>query len=134
MAVRIFVAGSSSKNVELARDTFAHLGHEIIPVNGVALALFLAHKNFPHVIISDLKMIDGTGMEFLTQVKQDPDLSTIPFFFLCSDRCSDATQEEARVLGVKKVLSHPISPQQLTLELGPYLKERKDEREPDTPE
>ncbi len=134
MAVRIFIAGSSSKNVELAKDTFAHLGHEIIPVNGVALALFLAHKNFPHVIISDLEMIDGTGMEFLTQVKQDPDLSAIPFLFLCSDPCPSATKEEARTLGAEKVLCHPISPQELSIELSPYLEERADEREPETPE
>jgi CheY-like chemotaxis protein len=134
MAVRIFVAGDSPKNVELIKTTFARLGHEIIPVNGVALGLFLAHKSFPHVIICDLKMIDGTGMEFLSQVKLDPDLSGIPFLFLCSSACNGTVKDEATALGAEKVLYHPISPEELSTELDPYLREHQEEREPETPE
>jgi len=134
MAVRIFVAGDNPKNAELITTTFAPFGHEIIPVNGVALGLFLAHKNFPHVIICDLKMIDGTGMEFLGQVKQDPDLSNIPFLFLCTSACNGSVSDEAKALGAEKILCHPISPEQLSLALAPYLTERGEEREPDTPE
>jgi len=134
MAQRIFVAGDNPKNAELIRETFAPYGHEIIPVNGVALGLFLAHKNYPHVIVCDLKMIDGTGMEFLGQVKQDPDLSKIPFLFLCTSACNGNLSDQAKALGAEKVLCHPISQEQLSMEVLPYLKERDEEREPDTPE
>lgn len=134
MALRILVAGSAPGNVELVKETFAPLGHEIIPINGVALGLFLARKNFPHLILSELEMIDGSGMEFLAQLKQDPDLASIPFLFLCASECDQTTKKQATALGAQKLLCHPLSQQKLMAELAPYLQERETERPSETPE
>lgn len=134
MTIRILVAGSNPSIIELVKRVFAQQDCKIIPVNGVALGLFLAHKNFPHVILSDLQMIDGTGMDLLAQVRQDPDLSTIPFVFLCSGECNSDTMNRARALGAAKFLCHPIAAEKLVGELAPYLVAREKEREPETPE
>jgi CheY-like chemotaxis protein len=134
MTLRILVAGSNPAVTELVKRAYAGQDCAIIPVNGVALGLFLAHKNFPHVILSDLQMIDGSGMDLLAQVRQDPDLSAIPFVFLCSSECNSDTMNRARALGAAKFLCYPISSQELTGQLAPYLVEREKEREPETPE
>ena len=131
--VQVLVLDNKGANTKLAKELLAPLGHQIIPVIGSSLALFLAHKNLPELILSDTQASDGTGLDFIRAVKADPELSNIPFIFLASQ--SDANLEtEALKLGAEKFLTQPIKAGALLQEIQPYLHERKSQRPPETPE
>lgn len=131
--VKVLVLDNKGTNTKLAKELLGPLGHQVIPVIGSSLALFLAHKNLPELILSDTESSDGSGFDFIRAVKADPELSSIPFIFLASQ--SDAIFEtEALKLGAEKFLTQPIKAGVLLQEIQPYLHERKSHRPPETPE
>jgi CheY-like chemotaxis protein len=135
MSVHILVAGKSSANVELVKEAVGLHEYVVIPAPGMALALFLAQKNLPELIISDLDMTDGDGKMFLTEIKNDPELSLIPFLFLIDKQ--DINQPKTFSPKADAILSRPIQPQRLFAEINPYIQMRlrtKIERAPETPE
>ena len=82
---KVLVAGPSLKTVALARDAFEPLGYQIITAQPMSVALFLAHKNLPELIICPYEMLDGDGQTFLSEVQRDDELCHIPFFFCIED-------------------------------------------------
>lgn len=133
IVVRVLVLDKKGANTKLAKELLTPLGHQVIPVIGSALALFLAHKNLPELILSDTESSDGSGLDFIAAVKSDPELSGIPFIFLSSQ--NDASHEaQALKLGATKFLKQPIKPAELLQEIAPYLTERKIVRPPETSE
>ncbi|MBS1998050.1 MAG: hypothetical protein JSS86_17125, partial [Cyanobacteria bacterium SZAS LIN-2] len=69
---KILVAGSSQKSVALTRAAIEPLDYQMVTAQPMSVALFLAQKNLPEVIVSDLKMLDGDGISFLNEIKVDP--------------------------------------------------------------
>lgn len=131
MVVQVLVLDSKGTNTKLAKETLAPLGHQVIPVIGSSLALFLAHKNLPELILCDTQTSDGSGIDFFRAVKSDPELAQIPFVFLSSDAELEA---QAIKLGAEKFLKQPIKAADLLKEIQPYLQERQAPRPPETPE
>ncbi|MBX9877283.1 MAG: response regulator [Candidatus Obscuribacterales bacterium] len=131
--VQVLVLDNKGANTKLAKELLTPLGHQVIPVIGSSLALFLAHKNLPELILSDAESSDGTGFDFIRAVKSDPELSAIPFVFLVSQNDS-SLEAQALKLGAEKFLKQPMKANELLQEIQPYLKERKSLRPPETPE
>ncbi len=131
--VRVLVLDNRGANTKLAKQVLTPLGHQVIPVIGASLALFLAHKNLPELIISDTEASDGNGMDFIAAIKSDPELSNIPFVFLAS-KTDSALEAKALKLGAEKFLKQPIKADELLQEIKPYLQERPSQRPPETPE
>ena len=134
MTVHVLVVGDNPDNADLAKSVLSPLGYQVIPANGVALALFLAHKNYPNLILCDHATIDGSGLEFIREVRQDPDLQAIPIVFLASPGCTAATKSAATAMGIQGYLEQPVARDRFLDQVSIYLEERDDEREPDTPE
>ncbi|MDZ4838098.1 MAG: hypothetical protein SGJ27_30315 [Candidatus Melainabacteria bacterium] len=107
-AINILVAGKNQSNVELAKAAYAGIGYQVIPAPGTSLALFLAQKNYPDLIISDGILTDGDGIAFLTELKNDPELSEIPFIFLIDKNTSQIDEDSAITAGAVSVFYHPI--------------------------
>ncbi len=133
--IQILVAGESSTNVALAKRAFARRGYQIIPANEMTLALFLAQKNYPDLIISDSEFRAGDGMTFLKELKLDDELSPIPFVFLISENQSFEV-DEAIEYGAQ-VIRHPVEDEVLVDLADPLItsyRQNKREREEQTPE
>lgn len=107
-AINILVAGKSQNNVDLAKAAYAGIGYQVIPAPGTSLALFLAQKNYPDLIISDGVLTDGDGIAFLTELKNDPELSEIPFIFLIDKEDAQIDELLALKAGAVSVFYHPI--------------------------
>lgn len=134
---KLLVAGLSEQTINLARASVEQLGYQIVPCRAMSLALFLAHKNLPELIISDIVMTDGDGLSFLRELQQDEDLSAIPFI-LCPDRMLDEAAEiNAIKSGARKVVPNNLSAAEFWQIIGPLIDERlrsKQKREEQTPE
>ncbi|MCK4530917.1 MAG: response regulator, partial [Candidatus Marinimicrobia bacterium] len=94
---RILLAEDDPKDVELTLEALAeyNLANDVAVVNDGQEALdYLYHKGKykerpngnPVVILLDLKMPKVDGLEVLKQIKNDPDLKTIPVVILTSSK------------------------------------------------
>jgi len=122
MTVHILVASSATINVELVKSAVALRDYIVIPASNMALALFLAHKNFPELIVSDLQLTDGSGLRFLTEVKDDPVLSLIPILFLIDQ--TDKARQMTFSPEPDGIIYCPIEPEDLFAKIDSYVQKR----------
>ena len=121
---KLLVAGLSEQTINLTRAAVEQLGYQVVPCRAMSLALFLAHKNLPELIISDMEMTDGDGLAFLRELQQDADLAVIPFI-LCPDKMLDETSElNAIKSGARKVVPNNLSAAEFWQIIGPLIEER----------
>ncbi len=136
MTINILAAGSHPQYAELARQAFNELDYQIISAPSMSLAIFLAQKNLPDVILCDFVMTDGDGWSFISEIKADAELRGIPFLFI--GPVEDASvSDRALALGADAVLAFPLDASQLKREVIPYINIRLAEkglRLPQTPE
>ncbi|MGH9552869.1 MAG: hypothetical protein ACRD3W_26045, partial [Terriglobales bacterium] len=74
MTANIMVAGTSPGNVQLVKDAVESLDYQVIPAPAMSLALFLARKNMPELILCGPAMIDGDARSFLRELRADDEL------------------------------------------------------------
>jgi two-component system cell cycle response regulator len=77
------------------------------------------------LILSDVNMTGGSGYDFITVVKADAQLQTIPFVFITSTYLDVNDQEKGLGLGAMRFLVRPIEPQTLLAEIKACLPEGK---------
>ena len=132
MAIRILVAGSTTANAELAREALTPLECEVSPVTSISLGLFLAHKTLPDLIVADRQMVDGSGFDFLREVKADRELREIPFVFMC-ETADNGDKRKGLALGADRFIERPAGSKQFLEEVRQYLRERKQWRPEESP-
>ncbi len=136
MTIHILAAGSHPQYADLAREAFDELDCQIIPAPSMSLAIFLAQKNLPDIILCDFVMTDGDGWSFINEIKADAELRTIPFLFI-GPIADTSVSDRALALGADAVLAFPLEASQLKREIIPYINIRlaeKGQRLPQTPE
>jgi len=137
MTTNILVAGRSAANVQLLKRAVKLLDYQIIPAPSMSLALFLAQKNLPELIICDMELIDGDPHTFLRELQADTELRPIPFMVLSEKPLSQKENRMFMTSGAALVLDETITPADLLSTIEPYIEarlERKEEREIETPE
>ncbi|HEY9784548.1 MAG TPA: response regulator [Candidatus Obscuribacterales bacterium] len=137
MARHILVASNRSSLGELVKSALQSLEYNVELARDVSLALYLAHKNLPDIILADHQMMGGSGLDFLRELKADEELHVIPILFVSDTEYSAAAAKELQDLGVARVLNEVPSLDQLFLELMPYLSLNNHEsrtRPPSSPE
>jgi len=134
---KLLIAGSSQRTVNLSRTAVEQLGYQIVTAPAMSVALFLAQKNLPEIIISDLHMLDGDGMTFLHEVQMDEELSEIPFIF-CVDQLPGETAElQALKAGALKMVPNSLNAEEFLELIHPLILARiaaKGKRQEQTPE
>lgn len=117
----ILVVDNLPVNIELARSTLEPFGYTVTPALGMTEALELARRVPPDLILSDVNMTDGAGYDFITVVKADPQLCTIPFIFITSTYLDPGEKAMGLALGAARFLVRPIEPQALLAALETCL-------------
>jgi len=72
-----------------------------------AQAWLLEHHQGVCLIISDIMMPDGNGLDFCRWLKSQPALANIPMI-LCTGLSDDATMQDALELGVVDFIRKPV--------------------------
>lgn len=136
-AINILVAGKSQANVDLAKAAYQGMDYQVIPAPGTSLALFLAQKNYPDLIICDGTLTDGDGITFLSELKADPELAEIPFVFLVDKQHGALDENLAITSGAVNVFYHPIEAawlKECTVPIITHRSQTKEKRAEQTPE
>ena len=133
LSIKLLVFDQSKQTESMAKETLSPRGFDIITASSMALAVFLARKNFPSVIVSGASENKGDELAFLTEIKSDPDLDQIPFVLVLPKEDLQ-TRQKALQMGAAKILTQPLSSAKFMAELSPFLVELKDERPEETSE
>jgi two-component system cell cycle response regulator len=108
--VRVLVADNEPANVEILRLLLDHWGYDVLAAPSGRAALDLARREQPHVIISDLHMPDGDGLELLEATRTDPLLRETPIIFVSATNPRPRAIEKAAALGAAHFLLRPFEP------------------------
>lgn len=111
-------------NLELARSIFGPSGFRVFTAGSMSEGLALARENECHLIISDVCMGGGSGLDFLRAVRADPKLHSIPFVLLTSTMMADEDRDGGLAMGADRYLRRPIEPGVLLAEIRECLREK----------
>jgi PAS domain S-box-containing protein len=92
-------------------------GYHTLSAENGKVALELAEKHVPDLIISDIMMPQMDGYQFCKAIKTDPNLSSIPFIFYTATYTDPKDQRLAMELGAEKFLLKPMEIDQFLSEV-----------------
>jgi CheY-like chemotaxis protein len=111
--VRILVADDDRVLSQLVCAIVRDAGHVPIPAyDAMQVMMFAIRPPVPALIILDINMPGGTGLEALRKLKQSARTSSIPVVILSGSTEQDIPQQ-VRSLGAEEFLSKPIDPDTL---------------------
>ena len=119
----LLVVDNSPANINLARSTLEPFGYELLTADNMEAGLRLARQSPPDLILSDLHMPGGSGLDFIRAVKQDRHLRAIPFVFISSTIWQESNRQAGLALGADRFILCPIKPQALLAEIEACLEE-----------
>ncbi len=105
-------------NLDLVRSSLEPFGYQILEAHSVAEGIEKAHSLKPALILCDMHMTGGDGLELLNAVKNSTDLHDVPFFFLSSTAWQTSERIRGMQLGAEKFILRPIDPLALRDEIA----------------
>lgn len=95
-------------------------GYEVKTVMNAADALDALTQFKPDLILSDIRMPDMNGFDFLDRIKKNPAVASTPVIFLSAIDDFHA-RRVARELGAADFITKPVDEQDIFLQLEKYL-------------
>ncbi len=132
--LRIMCAFQTEEIFDFVKSAFKNLECELIKASSEALALFLAQKNFPCLVVSELEPESGWGMNILSELKAESELAHIPLVFIARRPAGMTVPELAVPQGAEMLIWYPVESYEFLSSVRKYLREMKDERPLETPE
>ena len=86
MTLKLLLAGKDRSSFQPIKTAFDDEDAFMIMATSIALALFLARKNQPHLVICEEQLIDGDGLTLFHEIRNEPDLLQTAFAFLLPDK------------------------------------------------
>jgi DNA-binding response OmpR family regulator len=134
MSIRVLYFGNTLKLKDLVKATLVPLNCDIITASSIALAVYLAHKNFPELILCEAGMPDDSGLNLLKEIRADAALAELPFVFLAAKPVDTMHHAEAFAMGASKCISPVYGPEDFLPQIEEYLHERMRIRPPESSE
>ncbi len=121
--MRILVADDDRLMSELICAVVREAGHTPVPAfDAMQTLMFAIRPPVPGLIILDINMPGGTGLEALRKLKLSARTSPIPVIVLSGSTELDMPQQ-VKGLGADEFLSKPINPDVLMLAIRRVLRE-----------
>jgi len=110
---KILIAEDEPDIRDLVAFTLRFAGYEVVTGANGEEAVQLAKKEFPDMILLDVRMPRMTGYEACKQIKADPNLKDVPIVFL-SAKGQESEIQNGMEAGAEEYLLKPFAPDQLT--------------------
>lgn len=118
----ILVVDNLPANLDLARSIFEPSGYRVLLAEEVGAAMALARESHPDLVLSDVNMPEGSGLELVLRIKSDPELETVPVVLISATLPRDTKDDLVVAAGATKFLRRPIDPGVLLQEIENCLK------------
>lgn len=103
----VLVVEDNPLNVKLLTDILAANGFRVLPALDGQMALELARKDRPDIVLMDIQLPGSSGLEVARWFKEDAELNTIPVVAL-SAFIEQIRSEELRAAGVAATCAKPV--------------------------
>ncbi len=104
---KVLIVNNSKVVRRVIERAFTGLGYEVSTASNIATSLDVINTVVPDIIITDIKLADGSGIEFIRQVR---DTQNVPFIFITDDAVKAGFEEELRdVDDVDITKTHEVS-------------------------
>lgn len=113
-SLRILVVDDNRLIREMVRDAFQQAGFQVEAAADGAEALELARAHRPDVVISDILMPVMDGWDLFRSIRGEPDLASVPFIFLTSER-EAAKRVRGLRMGAEDYVTKPFAVEELVL-------------------
>lgn len=124
MSEKILVVDDEAPIRDLLKEFFKRRGYEVSTAGLASQVAEMVAKEAPHLVILDLALPDGDGMEILQELKaKDPALRVLVLTGMGFD---EDLLQEARDKGADSYVSKTLPLDQLYLEVRRVLKPKKD--------
>lgn len=117
----ILVVDDVPVNIEVVRGALEPFGFIVREANDATYAMESIEAAPPDLILCDLHMPRGEGFALIERVKAHPALARIPFLFISSSVWHSGDKARALDLGALKLLTRPIEPRELLVEIKTAL-------------
>ena len=108
--MRILLADDDRVLVQMLAGLLRGKGHQVSPVfDGMQVVMFAMRKPPPDVIILDISMPGGTGLESIKRLKSSRNTALIPIIVLTASP-DPQMPETIKALGAEFFLSKPVDP------------------------
>ena len=121
MEKTVLVVDDIAANRNLLGESLEPEGYEVLLASNGAMALKVAKKARPRVILLDVNMPDMNGYQVCEQLKADPDMSEIPVIFITANDDMDSLVKGFQVGGVD-FISKPFKQQEVLMRVETHLK------------
>jgi two-component system cell cycle response regulator DivK len=119
----VLIVEDQEDNRKILRDLLSNAGYDLIEAangeEGVALAL----SRRPNLVLMDIQLPVMDGYEATRQIKNHPELRSIPIIAVTSYALS-GDEAKARAAGCDAYVTKPFSPRQLLAKVREYLPPR----------
>ena len=121
MGRRVLVVDDEPDIVYMVKVILRSAGCEVTTAGGVAEATsMLADDEDPDLVLLDLRLADGDGMEVLEAMRSSGKLESIPVIIL-SAHATPSTSEKAIAAGAKGYITKPFIAGQLVEAVNQHL-------------
>jgi CheY-like chemotaxis protein len=120
MSRRVLVVDDEPDIVYMVKVILRSAGCEVMTAEGVAEATTKLQVDDPDLVLLDLRLGDGDGMDVLAALRQMGKIEKIPVLIL-SAHATPATSETALAAGAKGYITKPFVAGQLVDAVNEYL-------------
>ena len=106
-APRILVVDDHELNLKLLERLLELEGHEVRPAASLAAAELAIAEERPAMIVLDVNLPDGSGLELTRKLKSHPGTASIPIV-ACTAGVSPSDERDALEAGCDAYVSKPI--------------------------
>lgn len=92
----ILITNNSMVVRKIIERAFKGLGYEVLSAKNITDSLSLAETNEADIVISDIKLPDGNGLEFMQSVREK---QNIPFIFITDKSLSPDLEQKIQEMG-----------------------------------
>jgi len=104
---KILIVNNSLVVRKLIERAFKGLGYNVSSAENIEKSKIQIDSSIPDIIISDVKLADGSGLDFCRDVKSENDIA---FIFLSDDSIKPAFEEELKSIGKAELTkTHEVS-------------------------
>lgn len=120
MSAHILVIDDESQIRKMLRIALKSVGYQVSEAESVATGLAATVRQQPDLVVLDLGLPDGNGLELLTELRS---FSKVPVIIL-SVRSGDADKVQALDIGAQDFVTKPFSVEELLARIRAQLRDR----------
>ena len=123
----ILVVDDSADQLEMLEFILKDAGYAVLTASSGNKALTILRDKNPDLIVSDVSMPDGDGIELCREIRADERFGTLPILLLSALRKDTASIVEGLEVGADDYLESPFDPAHLTARIARLTRRKRND-------